>query len=74
MFFHSCSDMPGDLVGDGHTPAGDRYYHLRLQLMHILPNHIGYTALFVVTIVYFGLGMLVIRRVKGARLRIGEML
>jgi MFS family permease len=38
-----------------------------LQLMHTLPNHIGYTALFAVTIVYFGLGTLVIRQVKGAR-------
>ena len=38
-----------------------------LQLMHTLPNHFGYTALFVVTIVYFGLGTVVIRQVKGAR-------
>jgi MFS family permease len=38
-----------------------------LQAMHTLPNHIGYTALFAVTIVYFGLGTLVIRQVKGAR-------
>jgi MFS family permease len=38
-----------------------------LQLMHTLPNHIGYTALFAVTIVYFGLGTLVIRQVKGVR-------
>jgi MFS family permease len=38
-----------------------------LQAMHTLPNHIGYTALFAVTIVYFGLGTLVIRQVKGVR-------
>jgi MFS family permease len=38
-----------------------------LQLMHTLPYHIGYTALFAVTIVYFGLGTLVIRQVKGVR-------
>src|SRR5450755_4880274 len=38
-----------------------------LQLMHTLPNHIGYTTLFLVTIVYFGLGTLVIRQVKGVR-------
>lgn len=38
-----------------------------LQLMHTLPNHIGYTTLFIVTIVYFGLGTLVIRQVKGVR-------
>src|SRR5438067_1936286 len=38
-----------------------------LQLMHTLPNHFGYTALFVVTIVYFGLGTLVIRQVKEVR-------
>ena len=36
-----------------------------LQLLHSLPNHIGYTALFAVTIVYFGLGTLVIKRVRG---------
>jgi len=35
--------------------------------MHTLPNHIGYTALFAVTIVYFGLGTLVIRQVKSVR-------
>ncbi len=38
-----------------------------LQAMHTLPNHIGYTALFAVTIVYFGLGTLVIRQVKSVR-------
>ncbi|MFL5624808.1 MAG: hypothetical protein ACJ788_04345 [Ktedonobacteraceae bacterium] len=38
-----------------------------LQLMHNLPNHIGYSTLFVVTILYFGLGTLVIRQVKGVR-------
>ncbi|HAE82392.1 MAG TPA: MFS transporter, partial [Ktedonobacter sp.] len=38
-----------------------------LQLMHTLPYHIGYTVLFAVTIVYFGLGTLVIRQVKGVR-------
>ncbi len=38
-----------------------------LQLMHTLPNHIGYTTLFAVTIVYFGLGTLVIRQVRGVR-------
>ena len=38
-----------------------------LQLMHNLPNHIGYTTLFIVTILYFGLGTLVIRQVKGVK-------
>ncbi len=38
-----------------------------LQIMHTLPYHIGYTVLFAVTIVYFGLGTLVIRQVKGVR-------
>jgi MFS family permease len=38
-----------------------------LQVMHTLPYHIGYTALFAVTIVYFGLGTLVIRQVKSVR-------
>jgi MFS family permease len=38
-----------------------------LQIFHTLPYHIGYTILFVVTIVYFGLGTLVIRQVKGVR-------
>jgi MFS family permease len=38
-----------------------------LQLLHTLPYHLGYTTLFVVTIIYFGLGTLVIRQVKGVR-------
>ena len=38
-----------------------------LQLMHTLPNHLGYTTLFIVTIVYFGLGTLVIRQVRGVK-------
>jgi MFS family permease len=38
-----------------------------LQLMHTLPNHIGYTALFAVTIVYFGLGTLAIKQVRGVK-------
>lgn len=38
-----------------------------LQLLHTLPNHIGYTTLFLVTIVYFGLGTLVIKQVRGVR-------
>jgi len=38
-----------------------------LQLLRDFPNHIGYTTLFVVTIVYFGLGTLVIRQVKGVK-------
>src|SRR6266700_1270778 len=38
-----------------------------LQLLRGFPNHIGYTTLFVVTIVYFGLGTLVIKQVKGVR-------
>jgi len=38
-----------------------------LQLLRGFPNHIGYTTLFAVTIVYFGLGTLVIRQVKGVR-------
>jgi MFS family permease len=38
-----------------------------LQLMHTLPNHIGYTTLFVVTIFYFGLGTLVIKQVRGVK-------
>jgi MFS family permease len=33
-----------------------------LQLLRDIPNHFGYTLLFLVTIVYFGLGTLVIRR------------
>ena len=38
-----------------------------LQLLHTLPNHLGYTTLFLVTIVYFGLGTLVIYQVKGVK-------
>jgi MFS family permease len=38
-----------------------------LQLMHTLPNHIGYTTLFIVTIFYFGLGTLVIKQVRGVK-------
>ncbi len=38
-----------------------------LQLLHTLPNHFGYTMLFLVTIVYFGLGTLVIRQVRGVK-------
>jgi MFS family permease len=38
-----------------------------LQLMHTLPNHIGYTTLFIVTIFYFGLGPLVIKQVRGVK-------
>ena len=38
-----------------------------LQVLRDMPNHFGYTVLFLVTIVYFGLGTLVIRQVKGVR-------
>lgn len=38
-----------------------------LQLLHTLPNHIGYTTLFIVTIFYFGFGTLVIRQVRGVK-------
>lgn len=38
-----------------------------LQLMHTLPNHIGYTTLFLVTIVYFGVGTIVIKQVRGVK-------
>ncbi len=38
-----------------------------LQLLRNLPNHFGYTTLFVVTIVYFALGTLVIRQVQGVK-------
>jgi len=38
-----------------------------LQLLRGFPNHIGYTTLFAVTIIYFGLGTLVIRQVKGVK-------
>src|SRR5579872_7421835 len=38
-----------------------------LQLLRGMPNHFGYTTLFLVTIVYFGLGTLVIKQVRGVR-------
>jgi hypothetical protein len=38
-----------------------------LQLLRQLPNNFGYTILFIVMIVYFGLGTLVIRQVRGVR-------
>jgi MFS family permease len=38
-----------------------------LQLMHTLPNHLGYSALFAVTIIYFGFGTLVIKQVRGVK-------
>jgi MFS family permease len=38
-----------------------------LQVLRGMPNHFGYTTLFLVTIVYFGLGTLVIRQVRGVR-------
>jgi MFS family permease len=38
-----------------------------LQLLRGLPDHLGYTSLFAVTIVYFALGTLVIKQVKGVK-------
>ncbi len=38
-----------------------------LQILRNMPNHFGYTALFLVTIVYFGLGTLVIKQVRGVK-------
>jgi MFS family permease len=38
-----------------------------LQLLRGLPNHLGYSTLFVVTIAYFALGTLVIKQVKGVK-------
>jgi MFS family permease len=38
-----------------------------LQLLRGLPNHLGYTTLFVVTIAYFALGTLVIKQVRGVK-------
>ncbi len=38
-----------------------------LQLLRGLPNHFGYTTLFIVTIVYFGLGTLVIKQVRSVK-------
>ena len=40
---------------------------LILQALRGMPNHFGYTVLFCVTIVYFALGTLVIRGVKGVK-------
>ncbi|HZU70100.1 MAG TPA: MFS transporter [Ktedonobacteraceae bacterium] len=40
---------------------------LILQALRSLPNHFGYTSLFLVTIVYFALGTLVIYQVKGVK-------
>jgi MFS family permease len=38
-----------------------------LQLLRGLPNHLGYTTLFIVTIAYFALGTLVIKQVKSVK-------
>jgi MFS family permease len=38
-----------------------------LQLLRGMPNHLGYSMLFLVTILYFLLGTLIIRRVKGVK-------
>jgi hypothetical protein len=38
-----------------------------LQLLRGLPNHLGYTTLFIVTIAYFALGTLVIKQVRGVK-------
>ncbi|HVU66725.1 MAG TPA: MFS transporter [Ktedonobacteraceae bacterium] len=38
-----------------------------LQLLRDLPNHWGYTVLFLVTVVYFVLGTAIIRQVKGVK-------
>jgi len=38
-----------------------------LQLLQALPNHLGYTSLFGLTVIYIALGTLVIRQVRGAR-------
>ncbi|HLZ56496.1 MAG TPA: MFS transporter [Ktedonosporobacter sp.] len=38
-----------------------------LQLLRTLPHHFGYTALFMLTVVYLALGTIVIKQVKGAR-------
>jgi len=40
---------------------------LILQLLRGLPNHLGYTTLFIVTISYFALGTLVIKQVKSVK-------
>lgn len=38
-----------------------------LQLLKSIPNHFGYTSLFILTIIYLILGTVVIRQVKGTR-------
>lgn len=38
-----------------------------LQLLRGLPNHLGYSTLFAVTIAYFALGTLVIKQVRGVK-------
>ncbi|WP_069801702.1 MFS transporter [Thermogemmatispora onikobensis] len=38
-----------------------------LQLLQSLPNHLGYTVLFAVTTLYFAIGTLAIKQVRGAR-------
>ena len=38
-----------------------------LQLLRSIPNHFGYTSLFMLTVVYLVLGTLVIRQVKGVK-------
>lgn len=38
-----------------------------LQLLRGMPNHFGYTMLFLVTVLYFGFGTLVIKQVKGVK-------
>jgi MFS family permease len=38
-----------------------------LQLLRSIPNHVGYTSLFLLTVVYLILGTLVIKQVKGVK-------
>ncbi|HEU5380114.1 MAG TPA: MFS transporter [Ktedonobacteraceae bacterium] len=38
-----------------------------LQALRDLPNHFGYTVLFLITVMYFGLGTIIIRGVKGVK-------
>jgi MFS family permease len=38
-----------------------------LQVLHNVPNHFGYTILFLVTVVYFVLGTVIIRQVRGVK-------
>ena len=38
-----------------------------LQILHTMPNHLGYTTLFAVTVIYFALGTAVIYQVKGVK-------